>query len=193
MINILIRTSGRHDELTRCIQSIRDQTFQDIRLILSNDNKAEDYPFISDLTIGFHRTIHFVDKATTPYGWNLYCNVLKAHVKEGWFFYLDSDDFLIDKHCLENISKHLTDPDKAVICRFKRGNKVKPYPGTDEVIRGKIGGSCIFLHHSQKDVAYWDGNRAADFRFIKQVQAKLELKFVDTVVVQTGNNGKHGL
>lgn len=57
---------------------------------------------------------------------------------------------------------------------------------------GKIGGSCIFLHHKQKNIADWKPHRAADYTFIKEVSEKLPLKFVKIVIVQTGNNGLHG-
>jgi hypothetical protein len=95
-------------------------------------------------------------------------------------------------------------PGTGYICQFLRGNKKKPplpsptpwlkwaeFPPS-AVVRGKIGGSCIFLHHSQKNVANWDGKKAADYRFIKAVAEKIPLEFVPVVVVKAGNNGRLG-
>jgi len=145
-------------------------------------------------TYNMDRTVMFVDSTGVPYHWNFYCNNLKDHVTDGWFFYLDDDDYLKDNTALQRISEQLTDPREAVICQFMRGNKRKPevFTGPEDIIRGKIGGGCIFLHTTQKNIAYWDGKRAADYRFIKAVSEKIPLKFVPTVVTQAGNNGRHG-
>lgn len=196
MINILIRTSGRHKEFTKCIQSIRSQTYKDIRLIISTDKKEIDYPFIGDVTEGFDRTIHFIEPNGNPYGWNLYCNTLKGHVKNGWFFYLDDDDYLVNKYALERIVPHLSE-DHGTLCQFNRGTLSKPRLKTGEVhpskiIKGKLGGSCIFLYHTHKNLADWQPRQAADYYFIKEVSEKLKLMFVPIPVVQAGNNGRHG-
>lgn len=200
MINILIRTSNRHKEFSQCIKSIRAQTYKNVRLIISSDKHKEDYPFVSDVTEGFDRTIHFVDWNGQPYGWNLYCNTLKSHVKEGWFFYLDDDDWLSKSRSLMVISKHLKDPEVGVICQYYRKRMAKPsnlvleqgYVKPESIIKGHIGGSAIFLHASQKEIADWQSKKAADFDFIKDVSSKIPLKFVAVPVVQTGNSGRHG-
>ena len=127
--------------------------------------------------------------------WNLYCNELKSQVNEGWFFYLDDDDYLYDNNSLERIAQHLTNPNEGVICQFIRNGKPKPNNQLIEqkrIEKGRIGSPSLFLHSSQKDIANWDGHRAADYRFIRDVAAKLPMKFVPVVVVQTGNNGLHG-
>jgi hypothetical protein len=163
-----------------------------------------------------------VENTGVPFHWNFYCNNLKQRVEEGWFFYLDDDDFLYDEYVLASISRHLNDPKEGIICQFNRGAQPKPeydlgdlvrsdehgilfngqlfetkawgsfYVKPDSIVRGKIGGSCIFLHHSHKDIAHWDGKKAADYRFVKAVSEKIPLKFVPVVVVQAGNKGRKG-
>ena len=130
------------------------------------------------------------------YNWNLYCNYLKEEVKNGWFFYLDCDDYLVNKFCLSQIAPHLSE-DHGTVCQFNRGRRAKPRlkigdVNPDEIIQGRIGGSCIFLHHTHKHLADWDDKKAADYRFIRDVAKKLPLKFIDIVVVQAGNHGLHG-
>jgi glycosyltransferase involved in cell wall biosynthesis len=183
-INILIRTGRRSELFTRCIRSVMSQTYKNIRVILSTDTNIkmpECFEFIK-----------VVPNKNFPYFWNLYCNDLKDQVKEGWFFFLDDDDFLEHDKVIEEIAEHLTNESEAVICQFKRWDKKKP---TDdqikkgEIYRGMIGMPCIFLHASQKNVANFDGYQAADYRFIKEVTNRLKTKFVNQVVVKTDRIG----
>lgn len=210
LINILIRTTkGRGGELMDCLQSIAVQTYKNIHLIICMDDE-QNFRECSDVNGPFQQLMKllgiktyeffFVRPSGVKYHWNLYCNNLKERVTSGWFFYLDDDDTIRDPDSLEKMSHWLNRcmQGDGIICQFQRGNKLKPHytaHGTfhpSEIVRGKIGGSCIFLHHSQKNVANWDGNRAADFRFIKAVSEKIPLEFVPVVVVKAGNNGRHG-
>lgn len=195
MINILIRTSNRPQEFKQCMHSIRAQTYKDLRVIICTDQiKSLDY--IHENITGVRHEVFTVTPTGFPFHWNFYCNNLKERVHEGWFFYLDDDDYLVNRFCLSQIATHLSEH-HGTICQFKRRRKPKPSlePGNVkplEIIRGKIGGSCIFLHHTQKNLADWDGEKAADYRFIRDVAQKLPLKFIDIVVVEAGNHGLHG-
>lgn len=197
MINVLIRhTKGRKEELKKCLQSIADQTYQDLNVIICTDD--EEFVLPPDILNGIPREVFYTPSDGIPFHWNLYCNQLKDRVENGWFFYCDDDDWLVDKHCLKKLSPHLLYPYQAVICQFMRGIRRKPdyrqafQMKPEHIIRGKIGGSAIFLHHTQKNVANWDGQRAADFRFIRDVVAKIPMVFVPIPVVQAGNNGRKG-
>lgn len=205
LINILIRTTkGREEEFKKCIDSIKNQTYKNIRVIVCTDDRDRVQSIGNLLGRSFRKyTYFYVPPTNIPYHWNFYCNNLKEHVDEGWFFYLDDDDMLLNDTVLRTISSWLHDPNTGIICQFMRGSKPKPSlsapnamgrlidPKVD-IVRGKIGGSCIFLHHSKKDLAHWDGKRAADYRFIKAIAERLPLYFVPRVVVQAGNNGRHG-
>lgn len=199
MINILIRSHDRPEQFRRCIESIKSQTHKDVHLIVSQDTKeADTIKTLLDSGLSFH--LRGIEPTGIPYSWNLYCNILKEQVQDGWFFYLDSDDYLHDKFCLQRISEKLDNPYVGVMCQYKRGPRTKPNTlliqkgmiNPASLKMGKIGGSCIFLHHKQKNIADWKSYRAADYTFIKEVSEKLPLKFVKIVVVQTGNNGLHG-
>lgn len=195
MINILIRTSNRPKEFARCIQSIRTQVYKDVQLIICTDSLLS-LDYINENIGGFYSDVFTVESIGIPYTWNLYCNELKERVTDGWFFYLDDDDYLLNKFALSQIASHLRE-DHGTICQFNRGRRSKPRLKVgdikpEEIIQGRIGGSCIFLHHTHKDLANWDDQKAADYRFIRDVAQKLPLKFIDIVVVQAGNNGLHG-
>ena len=200
MINILIRHSAnRKEELKRCIASIQVQLYQSIHLILSADSE-EAHQNIIDVVGPTQLSYQVVRVESTgvAFHWNFYCNNLKERVTSGWFFYLDDDDTLVDSYCLKQINTHLIYPYQAVICQFLRKGKPKPEIAragelkTEHIIRGKIGGSCIFLHTMNKNIAHWDGQRAADFRFIRDVSMKLPMLYVPIPVVRAENNGRKG-
>lgn len=206
LINILIRhTAGRREELKRTLASCFAQSYQKIRCIICTDSKEA----ADDVHVFRYIVDHIkVTPTGVPFHWNFYCNNLKERVTDGWFLYCDDDDYLVNPHCLANLAPHLDNHTVGVICQFNRGARAKPqyrggveiavhnngypYVKPDAIVRGKIGGSCIVLHHSQKDIAHWDGQRAADYRFIKAVSEQIPLKWVPVVVVQAGNKGRRG-
>ncbi len=190
MINVLMRTSNRPGLFKRAMQSVQSQTCKDVRIIVGYDDEAA-LKYIPD---GVERHRMVIDKRCSFY-WNLYCNQLKELVTDGWFFYLDDDDFLTSDNALERASAFLSDPDRGVIFQFSRLGRIKPRAELMDqkiIAQGKIGGSCIFLHHTKKNVADWDGNKGADWRFIKAVEEKMRFKFVKQVIVETDNSGRFG-
>lgn len=198
MINVLIRHKYRPELFERCINSVAHQTIiKDLHVIICCDSKeARENAY--ELTRNLKCLVTIFDAIVQkefPFYWNLYSNQLKSVVTEGWFFYLDNDDYLYDNISLEAISTKLTNPNEGVICQMIRKGRPKPsgdYIENRKIIRGKIGAPCLFLHHSQKFIADWPYGKGADYKWIKEVESKIDLKFVPQVVVRTGNNGLHG-
>jgi hypothetical protein len=58
--------------------------------------------------------------------------------------------------------------------------------------KGIIGGGCLVLHHSFKDITDWKGYAGADYDYIKAVTDKVPTKFVKLVlqISEAKNNGK---
>lgn len=183
-INILIRAHKRINDLRRCVESIRTQTYKDINIIASYEDES-DLGMLIDLGI---TDIHYVRYKRVNYFYNLYCNDLKSKVNEGWFFFLDSDDTLIDKYCVENLIPHLTNPNEAIICQFKRLVKLKPTNeqiDKREIVCGNIGMPCIVLHHSQKNISNFNDSSNSDYTFIKDVSQLIPTKFIKHILVHS--------
>ncbi len=161
MINILIRHKpSRTAELTACLNSITAQTYKHFHIQVYRDRETN----------------------PKPYHYNLFCNELKAQVTEGWFFFLDDDDYLNTPTALADIAKHLTNPNEAVICQMKRDER-RIKPRTAEIISGKIGMPCMILHHTQKDLADIPAEDNGDYLWIKAVTSKIPYKFVEKILV----------
>lgn len=181
MINILIRTSFRPNKFKLLVNSILNQTFKDIKVIVSYDNDEA----LSYIPNEFEK-IKVSKNQVIPFFYDNYCNELKNLVNEGWFMFIDDDDVLLDHTTLERVYKEIKGKD-GIICQFSRGGRIKPSDEqikNREIRRSKIGMPCLILHHSHKNLVDFDGSvGAADYKWIKAVSRKVKLKFVPIVVV----------
>jgi hypothetical protein len=128
-----------------------------------------------------------------PYYYDQYCNELKLLVTDGWFFFLDDDDVLTCPAILEELVDQLKIPG-AIICQFLRNGVPKPrdnYIRNKIIAEGKIGLPCLVLHHKYKDIGQLDGQKAGDYRYIKEVTGQVNTKFIALPLVSAGPRG-HG-
>ena len=116
------------------------------------------------------------------YSYNLYCNELKANVNEGYFFFLDSDDTVIN-WSIERIKPYLQE-DKALIVQMLRNGRPKPRNGLIE--KGKIGMPCMILHSKHKHLADVPATEDGDYQWIKAVTDKIGYEFVPIPLVDAG-------
>lgn len=179
-INILIRTSFRPELFKRCIESVRRQTYQNIRVIVGYDRPEAKGYLPQDL-----EAVEMKPESG-KYFYNKYCNQLKELVTDGWFFFLDDDDYLLNPKVLQRISQYLFDG--CLIVQFIRANG-RPKPKSvlmdaKKIEVGHIGLPCIILHHKFKNVSDLDGDdEFGDYTFIKKVSERVPTKFVSEPVV----------
>lgn len=187
LINILIRVhESRQDSYTDALGSIKTQTYKNVNVIACYDFPMEKWS-IQQSDNDF-RVIP--NKELGPFFYNDYCNFLKSKVQEGWFFFLDSDDYLANNTVLEEIAKHLTgNAWQAVVCQMSRDNgKVKPsdeHIASKSVESGKIGLPCLFLRSHYKDSLKIGVTENADYLFIKAITESVSTKFVKQIVVHS--------
>lgn len=173
-ITILIRTrSGRGKQLAKCLQSITEQTYKNYSVVIGSDyGLPNSLILIPNLSLG-------------QYFYNDYCNVLKDEVNDGYFFFLDDDDLLVDNTALERIANNLNE--NGLICQMKRCNGTKK-PSNDMIDKqiiniGKIGMPCLVLHSKHKNIADITPVSHGDFDWIKSVSEQVELNFCKEVLV----------
>lgn len=180
MITALIRTNNRPELLMRCLESLHWQSYKNWTVVLSFDKHPLPELYYQLPSIDCSQL-----SKEKPFFYDEYCIYLTDHVKENsWFFFLDDDDYLTSPDALLNISKYLTDPDKPVICQFLRNGV--PKPAKNQIVEGKIGLPCLFLHAKWKHLVSLDGYKAGDYRMIKSVAAQLGgYVWAPVVVVET--------
>lgn len=180
LINILIRTSNRPTLFARCLQSIHAQTYQNYRIIVGYDRASALAYVPADLT----KIFVYADNSL-PYFYDCYCNHLKVMVDDGWFFFLDDDDVLTRPTSLEELVAHIQEPG-AIICQFMRNGLPKPrtpYIRRGIIEEGKIGLPCLVLHSKYKSLSGLDGQKAGDYRYIKEVTSQVPTKFIELPLV----------
>jgi len=193
MITIITRTHDRPEMLKRNIESIKKQTYKKIiHLIVADNEKAEKYA----KELNPEAIVIRVKKSSDGKAfYNLYLNEAMKHVKEGWMMFVDDDDYLINPNCIKELMKAMKDDKLVYICRFRRGERLKPAKayfkkinytaGENKQIKsGKIGGSCIVFRPEQIKGSKWDDNYSSDYRFIKQMTNRNDYKFVANCIVQ---------
>lgn len=177
LINILVRTSNRPAEFKRMLKSITDQSYPNIRIIISYDNpKALDY-----IPEPLEKVFVSADR-NLPFFYDCYLNDLKELVTDGYYIVVDDDDVI-----QSDILKELPLEGPGLIVQLQRQNYIVPKDMSFK--RGQIGNPCIILHHSLKHLATYSGYGAGDYHFIKDILKQVELPFVPIVVVYSFGRG----
>lgn len=178
LINILIRTSYRPKAFKRALESILNQTHPEIRIIVSyDDDRALEYIPDSIDKIRVYRGFgkFFYDE---------YCNTLKNLVIDGYFMFLDDDDFLSEPTILSELPLN---EEYGLIVQLTRGKLL--YPINLKFVSGGIGMPCLVLHHTHKNIAHITAPSRGDYYWIKDVEKLLPFKFFQKVVVISPERG----
>jgi len=188
--NILIRTSNRKDEFKRCLKSIYDQGYCNVKLIISYDNNYT-LNYINDENITLNHILLEIKPKNinkNSYFYNTYCNKLLQHVNEGWVLFLDDDDEMIvpnTLHVINNfINQNKIENDALMIFYNYRNDKIikvidknKPCPGELAI------SSCIF-HSKYKELSEFTNNSRGDFDFFYNLFQKLKPIYFDYPIVK---------
>lgn len=185
LINILVRIS-RLDYFRRCMQSINAQTYHPIAVHATIDSDRIAVDDIKDIPFQSLTPVRARDFPRCSHHWNLYCNKLKLQVSEGWFMFLDDDDQLADPFAIEKLVQYIKPGSEGLVFQMERwGERI---PDSSRIRAGiiqrkNIGMPCILLPTRHRCLALFDGEKAADFRFIQAVSSKIRLDFIEHVVV----------
>lgn len=197
LINILIRTSDRPEYFERCINSIRNQSYSNYRIIVSADSD-ETVDYVRKLGIEpiWVKKLERSQEQTFP--WNLYLNRLMDEVKEGWIVFLDDDDFYLDNDSLELITRVLPPENSMLVyCMIYPDGRVLPddeHFGIIPFERKHISMQCFCFHSKHKNNVRFDGMRAGDYRFINKLINVLNNKvsWFPATLVGLSNFGLNG-
>lgn len=188
--NILIRTSNRKDEFKRCLKSIYDQSYCNVKLIISYDDNNT-LKYINDENITLNHIlveINQKNKNKNSYFYNSYCNKLLKHVNDGWILFLDDDDEMIAPNTLHIINNFINgkqiEKDALIIFYNYRNDKIIKVIDKNNPCPGELAiSSCIF-HSKYKDLALFTNKNSGDFDFFKNLFFKLKPIYFDYPIVK---------
>ena len=189
-VYLLLRTHNRPEEFRRCIESISKQSVIP-KIIIISDDKKDDY--INKITLP-HQVFHPIFKK--PRWWirhhnpfNDYFNQVLSLISDGQYvYYLDDDDELVDTDWIKTILKENVD---LLIGRFQLGQSHEGKFIGGDVVRGKIGGSCIAIRSKIAREFKWPSRGAGDFIFISQICKKYEPKFISMIAGKVQKDLQH--
>lgn len=203
-LNILTRTNSRPKSFERCHNSIKNQTYKNIRHIVSIDDlKDKDYVEKYDVDWYFvdRQELEKLPDIPNPntgmrFIYNKYLNVLIDKVKDGWVMILDDDDYLADNKVVEKIMSKINHPTDMIIQQMQYPNG-KVLPSIQEMHAqprlGRIGSPCVVVHNTLAKAAKFDGWKCGDFRYITKLwKLSNDKKWIKTPIVKIGNFGGMG-
>lgn len=204
LINILTRTSNRPLGFENCHKSVINQTYKNIKHIVSYDND-NDLQYLNNYRIEKVRVNKYKGEVLkNPDGYlfapyNTYCNALLNKVESGWILFLDDDDHLIHNKVIEEIIKQIKKATEDSIfiwkMRYPNGKTVPSnhFFEQKEIQINNIGSPCILFHSKYKAFATWDTFKGADYRFINALFEKIPTKiWLKRVFIQINNFGDYG-
>ena len=109
LINILTRTSNRPFYFAECRNSIVNQSYKNIRHIVSVDDDSS-FSYVKENGLLNHDILQLrrpLRMSTSHMPYNLYMNNLINEVKEGWIMFLDDDDILFDTNSISILVNNL--------------------------------------------------------------------------------------
>ena len=207
LLNILTRTSNRPNGFQICRTSIENQTYKNIRHIVSYDDEADlDYLNTYD-GIELLKVTPISEEPSRPRlrkgyrfaPYNLYCNQLMDEVKEGWIMFLDDDDRLFDSEVVQKIVYHIqkSTSNTMILWRMQYPDG-KLLPPLEHMERGiikinHIGSPCYTFHSKHRNKARWDCWKAGDFFFLKELFQKIKhKKWIKEPLILLNNSGDFG-
>jgi len=175
IINILIRNTYRPKYFQKCIKSVLSQSYNNYKIIMcyDDDNCLEylnDYMNHEKMEIF---KVSDVDK-TQEYFYNLYCNELLEHVKDGWIIFLDDDDMFTNDNALLKISSIMKNEDNILLWKVKLSENIIVYPRNINKINIQDITTCGLCFHSKfKDLSKWEAQRGSDWIYFEQLFRKI--------------------
>lgn len=195
-INVLIRTSGRKSLYTRCLNSVRSQTYKQVNIVVCADDAASaKYVKESGIDPVVVKKRPRTETETAP--WNAYLNDLTARVKGGWIYFLDDDDMMHDPQVLAKLAVHLKDDNAIYFVRMIWPNG-RVIPSTDnftknQIVRRDIGMPCFIFHAKHKHKLAFQPVKQGDFHFISRfVTIVKRHHWLNLIITKTGNTGANG-
>lgn len=162
------------------MKSIRSQTHEHIRVIVAyDDDRALEY-----IPENYEKLK--VQRTGERYFYDLYCNKLKNLVTEGYFIFLDDDDYLANHTVIERLMPQLKECEANIV---KLSRKDKIYPRIEVIQSGQIGMPCMVLHHSHKNIANVTAEGRGDSVWILAATKLLPTNFIDLIVVRSDRKG----
>ena len=174
-LNILIRTSMRPEFFNECIKSVLNQNYSNYHVYVCYDKK-ECLNYLYDYSLNNKSiTIFYINNdSNKKYKFNLYNNILKGFVSDGFIIYLDDDDVFTNNNCFKVINENIRNDNNILIWKFMKPDKLIYPKDINNIKIGEIDTTSICFHSKFKNVAKWIDEQCGDYHFYTELFSKLK-------------------
>lgn len=184
-VNILTRTHDRPAQFARMKKSVDEQTYK-VNHIIGSD---VDCGYTLHVKLELKPTEGNQPAGHYPAPYNRHMETLAKEVKEGWVMYLDDDYYLTDRYAIQRIVHEIDHEDQLLIWKTEiNGRKV---PKGNEIIKGDIDTHC-FMFHSKHLPVEWGCWSMGDYKAVKNLSERLQVKWIDRVFTASQGKPKRG-
>jgi glycosyltransferase involved in cell wall biosynthesis len=198
-VTIVTRTHNRPYGFIRTLNSVKQQTYNNINHFVICDNSNDILSYVSKLVpitniikVDKDKLMEQPDIENPNTGkltaHNLYFNYFQDNYlpKDTYVLYLDDDDYLSSPTIIEELVNEIEDEDTLLFFNMNLMGNIMPGI-VDDNNKPKIftiGGSCLMFNSKWKEQATWDRFKCSDFRVIDRLFKTIpKYKFIDKVVV----------
>jgi hypothetical protein len=186
-VYILIRTSNRPLFFARMMETIKNQTYNNIVTIVHSDDPRDEY-VTGDIVI--KGTAYGPEYGNGTY--NLYNNRLLNAIPNGpgWIHFIDDDDEYAAPDVIENLVKR-SKQDHVNVAKVVRWDGVV-FP-KNWGFQKSYQTECFFIHTDHKRKGKWWGGKGGDHHYSKQLTKVLPINWIDKLLICKAQEGKgHG-
>lgn len=201
IVNILVRTHKRPNYFNVCIKSILEQTYKNINIFVSIDDKENDYTIkypVYPVFVEKKKVGQIIENNSTygdPFPQNLYFNEMYKRVTSGLILILDDDDKFKKRESLQTIVNDYKKGNELLFWRVDINRKIYPCDenfGKTPVCRDIA--SCGFAFDSKYiGLASWEAFKRGDYRIAKNLYNNVsKIKFIDKVLTMAQDMNHEG-
>ena len=205
MIFILIRCCYRPNYFKQCIESIMNQSYKNINLIISYDDEncleyLNEYKNKLENKLQNLQLIKVEKDISKDCFYNLYCNELLNKVPvniNNWIMFLDDDDKFQNNTALENIISNINSNNDFIFWKFiyNDGRIIGPN-NYNELECGIVANSTYLFNSIYKHYSNYELTQGGDFEFIKKFKQNrslnLNFKYLQESFTGTQNGHNEG-
>lgn len=217
ILNIIVRTHRRPAYFKKCIESIFNQNYDNIKIIVVvDDNETEAYvkPYKDDGTIDAIMRVNKSDFKSSDFSilqkagvctklkdkdkhfYDLYINHVTSEIEDGFIWVVDDDNEIADSSTVDKIMKRLKSEEEVLFINYQMPTKKVPSDNNWKKLpftRGDVDMSCFIWHASKSSFAQFDGHGAGDHRVANNLAKNLKpvwYKIIACLADNVGNRGK---
>lgn len=195
MITLIIPTYNSQQDIQRCIDSVLNQTFKDLELIIIDGESSDQTIQICKSFEGKFKNFKLISEKDK----GIYDAMNKGIKKSSgeFLYFLGSDDYLFHKDVLLNISRHLNDQTDLLYGNVFNDTLQSTYDGEFNYLKICLDGICHQSIFYRRNLFNRFGNYDISMKIYSHIykdkqifmDEKVNVKYIDEVIANYSGTG----